>query len=868
MPSNPDVRVRLSAEGVAEVVNAFKRVQNEAEKSKSGFNKLMGAAGSLKTLLPALTVGAVVTGFIALTKQSLDLADGLGKLNQKTGISVETLSTLSFAARTADVEQEALNKGLIKFTRAMDDYDKGASSAKDAVRGLFGDSKALADLNQDERLLKVVDALAKLEPGAKRTGTAIAMFGKSGADLLPLIDDLGSGGFDELRKKAEKLGLVIDADLAQKAQQANDAMTDLKSAAQGLATRFASGLAPALADVADALVEGIAGDGVDGFQLLGEWAGKVLKGIIVLVALVAGGIAKIVQRTTSLFTSSFQLLNDLVHGRFTGAWERFKTKIVTEADAMDATLEAKYTKVLSALSGNTDRKKPKARTKRDTSASTDTGAADRAQKEADRVRKAEMELIEAQADAEARIAAMKAKEQEAAEKEKYEKGLTSLQEYYAQRIKITQQAGDAETRALYDKLVGLQTAPLGKDELQEERQAKIVKAAADYQVKIIENAAAVKALQADQAKEEDTLQQKALEFERKILEAQGDRFAAARAGIDAEAAQLDELLRKQGVADEQRAQRVQSFRESGYQQIDFDELQSNANGALDALDRAYTQIEQKVQSGQLYAFQGEQEILQLEKERLPLLQQIADAMRAAAITPEQIQAAEEFQDRIEQLSVSTNKAGMEMANLKADVSGALEGDLSNYLSSGIDQAESFGDAWRGAAASIVASLRQIAAQMLATLIIQKMLGLIGMGVAGGSGGTSSMSANTGSLSVATGGLIRGPGTGTSDSIPARLSNYEYVIRAAAVKQPGMLEHLNMINFGTPQVRRRTVSRFADGGLVDIPAAGGVKNADMAITLGLDPELTLKKLVAHPAWTRAVIRTLGDNKKSANQVLTR
>ena len=55
---------------------------------------------------------------------------------------------------------------------------------------------------------------------------------------------------------------------------------------------------------------------------------------------------------------------------------------------------------------------------------------------------------------------------------------------------------------------------------------------------------------------------------------------------------------------------------------------------------------------------------------------------------------------------------------------------------------------------------------------------------------------------AIGGLITGPGTGTSDDIPARLSNGEYVIRAAAVRQYGT-EMLNAINW----------QRFAAGGYV-------------------------------------------------------
>ncbi|WP_299686684.1 tape measure protein [uncultured Tateyamaria sp.] len=72
------------------------------------------------------------------------------------------------------------------------------------------------------------------------------------------------------------------------------------------------------------------------------------------------------------------------------------------------------------------------------------------------------------------------------------------------------------------------------------------------------------------------------------------------------------------------------------------------------------------------------------------------------------------------------------------------------------------------------------------------------------------------LEAATGGLIRGPGTATSDSIPARLSDGEFVVRARSVT-PRTLPLLHAINSGV------TVPRFAQGGLVSTmppPAISG------------------------------------------------
>lgn len=87
-------------------------------------------------------------------------------------------------------------------------------------------------------------------------------------------------------------------------------------------------------------------------------------------------------------------------------------------------------------------------------------------------------------------------------------------------------------------------------------------------------------------------------------------------------------------------------------------------------------------------------------------------------------------------------------------------------------------------------------------------GLFGMGGKNGApGGLLGMMFGS-VLGFASGGQVRGPGTGTSDSIPARLSNGEYVVNAEATKKH--LALLQAINGGN-------VPAFAAGGLVGAPA---------------------------------------------------
>jgi TP901 family phage tail tape measure protein len=76
--------------------------------------------------------------------------------------------------------------------------------------------------------------------------------------------------------------------------------------------------------------------------------------------------------------------------------------------------------------------------------------------------------------------------------------------------------------------------------------------------------------------------------------------------------------------------------------------------------------------------------------------------------------------------------------------------------------------------------------------------------------------NTVGIFKASGGHVRGPGTETSDSIPAYLSDNEYVIQASSVRK-----------YGTGFLDRVNAGRYADGGLVGHYASGGSVAAQKA-----------------------------------------
>lgn len=130
--------------------------------------------------------------------------------------------------------------------------------------------------------------------------------------------------------------------------------------------------------------------------------------------------------------------------------------------------------------------------------------------------------------------------------------------------------------------------------------------------------------------------------------------------------------------------------------------------------------------------------------------------------------------------------------------------------------------FRGLIDSMIADLARFSARAAMSQVFGAIGSALGFGgvsdAVGALGGAASaaVGSNAYGFHLATGGAVWGPGTSTSDSIPAQLSNGEFVVRAAVVSQPGVRAHLERLN----AAGRSGFARFAAGGLVGGSAGGG------------------------------------------------
>lgn len=207
---------------------------------------------SIGTLAAAVGLAFGAHEIVHAIETVADLGDHAVKAAQKLGITAEAVQELGYAAKKSDVDQGELEISLTHLARSLQEVHKGEGPASDAFKklGLSAQDPAVKAGNLDGTLMKLADRFAAMPDGATKTALAMDLFGKSGAQLIPLLDS-GSAGIKELREEATRLGIVIKTPDAKRFEVMNDAVTALKARFEGVRNAIIVAVLPALEKIVD-----------------------------------------------------------------------------------------------------------------------------------------------------------------------------------------------------------------------------------------------------------------------------------------------------------------------------------------------------------------------------------------------------------------------------------------------------------------------------------------------------------------------------------------------------------------------------------------------------------------------------------------
>ncbi|MEM6852915.1 MAG: phage tail tape measure protein [Planctomycetota bacterium] len=200
------------------------------------------AATQIGSQLAAL--GSAITGpFVASAKVFADFGDSLDKAASRTGVSVEALSELGFAAEQSGANFAELENGIRRLQRSIIDLGRGLSTQRAAFDALGLSFADLEKRTPEDQLTAVADALAAIPDPTKRAATAMQVLGRAGQRLLPLFAD-GAAGMQRLRTQARELGFTINRTATREAAALTDTINILKTSVQRVAFALGEAVSP------------------------------------------------------------------------------------------------------------------------------------------------------------------------------------------------------------------------------------------------------------------------------------------------------------------------------------------------------------------------------------------------------------------------------------------------------------------------------------------------------------------------------------------------------------------------------------------------------------------------------------------------
>src|SRR3990167_3683427 len=201
------------------------KITKDIERVRSNFDKIGSTAQKVGGLLVmAFSIRAV----LAYTERIIDLGDELNKTSQKIGISVEKLSAYEYAARLSGSSSDELRVALTRLSANM--QDAAINKTSEAARTFKSLGVEITDTegrlrNTNQVFEQLSGKFAAAADGPNKTAAAINLMGRSGAELIPLLNNL-----KEVTSEAERTGNVISKDFAEASERFNDSVQRTSSA--------------------------------------------------------------------------------------------------------------------------------------------------------------------------------------------------------------------------------------------------------------------------------------------------------------------------------------------------------------------------------------------------------------------------------------------------------------------------------------------------------------------------------------------------------------------------------------------------------------------------------------------------------------
>lgn len=236
----------------------LRNLRADADRTASHVKKQFAGMG---TALKAGLIGGVAGGLAAglanlfqAAGDAIEKLDGIAKRARTSGLTAGFYQTISVAANEASIAQGVLDSSLTAFVKRMGELQGGTGPLVSTLAKVDGELLKMLQTatSQEEALRIVAQRMREYESPAQRAAVASALFSRAGVDMTRVLAQ-GAEVFDVTRDKAERLGLIIETELLDKAERIQN---DYGLATEAIDIQFKSALVE-LAPVLTAAAGGV-----------------------------------------------------------------------------------------------------------------------------------------------------------------------------------------------------------------------------------------------------------------------------------------------------------------------------------------------------------------------------------------------------------------------------------------------------------------------------------------------------------------------------------------------------------------------------------------------------------------------------------
>jgi hypothetical protein len=307
--------------------DALNQIERQTQRSAASMSK---AFDSVKGALAGLGVAVSAGALVSVVKNAIDAADHLNDLSKQTGVAVDTLGGLGFAAGQAGGDLESIAAAAGKLNKSIAEAAGGNKEFSDAFKALGINIRDVEGKlkTADQVLIELANKFATYADGPEKVAIALRLLGKSGAEQIALLNDGGQALQENIEYYKRYAGVTQET--ANQADAFNDTLGKIHLLTGAFGRTLAADLLPTLESVSGALLAS-----KENGNQFNEWAERAAGAVKILAlgGVAAASVLDSIAIKAVLAGSVMKDLATLSPGKIAKDWDKYSQSVDKSANS-------------------------------------------------------------------------------------------------------------------------------------------------------------------------------------------------------------------------------------------------------------------------------------------------------------------------------------------------------------------------------------------------------------------------------------------------------------------------------------------------------------------------------------------------------